>query len=192
MKVVASIIMFFIFASFCNTQVLQKNENRNSKFHNEIDDIENDNDIDKLLASINKKQFEVFIVKKELEIKDTKCRELAESVQAKSWTKADFDNNGYTDILIIGDNYGLSSVVVLDKGKNNFIAKTLTKGFPDCTVPVVRNSESQPVIIYHTAVAAAKTLVYKFGDFIEISNSSPSYAIERIEYKTSICFGTCP
>jgi hypothetical protein len=195
MKVLIIGIIFLTSLIYSEAQVLQNTDNSSVKFRNKIDEIKNDADIDKLLESINKKQFEVFIVKENLEIKNQKCRELAESVQAKSWTKADFDNNGYTDILIIGDNYGLSSIVILDKGNNNFEIKALTKGiFPSCSFPVVQNKKPQPVIFYYTdeSSEAHKTLIYKFGDFVEINDSPKTHRIEEIEYKTSGCFGTCP
>lgn len=36
------------------------------------------------------------------------------------------------------------------------------------------------------------TLVYKFGDFIEENQTSTIHIIEKIEYSTTACFGTCP
>ena len=37
-----------------------------------------------------------------------------------------------------------------------------------------------------------KDLIFKFGDFIEFNKSPKTYKIEKIEYTTGMCFGTCP
>ncbi|MEJ7847827.1 MAG: DUF6438 domain-containing protein [Pyrinomonadaceae bacterium] len=195
MKALAIInIIIFATSTFCYAQVLENPASSVVKFRNKIDNIKTDTDVDKLLDSIDRKRFEVFIVKEKLEIKNQKCKELAGKVQAKSWSKVDFDNNGYTDILIIGDDFGLSSIVVLDKGKNDFVIKNLTGGmFRNCAFPVVQNVEPQPLIIYHSAnESETKTLIYKFGDFVEVNKSPQKYNIQKIEYKTPGCYGTCP
>jgi len=36
------------------------------------------------------------------------------------------------------------------------------------------------------------TLIYLFGNFIEINKKQKMYNIEKIEYQTTRCFGTCP
>jgi hypothetical protein len=177
-----------------------KAQKQKPKFFNKIDGIATVDDIDRLLDSIDKKRFETYIVREKLEVETVACGDLAKEIQAKSWTKADFDNNGYTDILIIGDS-GRDSVVVLDNGKNNFIYKNLSKGFfQQCSLPVVVNTENTDLINYYEngkyykngSQLNPKTLIYKFGDFIEINNSPQTHQIEKIEYKTSGCFGTCP
>lgn len=192
------ILVFATFFDICKAQDTQKKE---SKFYNKIDEIKTVDDIDKLLDSIDKKRFETYIVREKLEVETVACGELAKEIQAKSWTKADFDNNGYTDILIIGDS-GRDSVVVLDNGKNNFIFRSLTKGvFTRCSLPAVVNAENAVLINYYEnekyfnsreTQKNPRVLIYKFGDFIEINNSPQTHQIEKIEYKTSGCFGGCP
>ena len=193
-SIVLSILVAFCFFNICKAQ------KKESEFNNKIDNIKTVDDIDKLLDSIDKKRFDTYIVREKLEVETVACGDLAKEVQAKSWTKADFDNNGYTDILIIGDS-GRDSVVILDNGQNNFIYKNLSKGiFSDCSLPVVVNTEKQTLINYYEngnyykngSQLNPKVLIYKFGDFVEITNSPQTYKIEKIEYKTSGCFGTCP
>ncbi|CAN5648581.1 hypothetical protein BH20ACI4_BH20ACI4_30710 [soil metagenome] len=194
MKTLYIIIIIVASAFFCLAQIPKTTENSFSKFHNKIDDIKNDTDIDKLLDSISKKQFEVFIVKNKLEIKNKECKEFSEKVQAKSWSKADFDNNGYTDILITADNFGISSIVIIDEGKNNFAVKSLTGILSYCSFPSIENVQTQTTIVYHEFSKfqpTEKRLIYKYGDFIEINDSSETYKIEKIEYKTTGCYGNC-
>ena len=189
--------MLFVFFSISKAQ---KEQTKESKFNNKIDDVKTVDDIDKLLDYIDKKRFETYIIKENLEFETVACGDLAKEIQAKSWTKADFDNNGYTDILIIGES-GRDSVVVLDIGKNNFVYKNLTKEiFPQCSLPVVVNKENQALINYYEdgkyykngTQLNPKVLIYKFWDFVEINSSFQTHQIEKIEYKTSGCFGTCP
>lgn len=187
-------IVFFASFVFCRAQVLQKN-NSAIKVHNKIDDIKSAAEIERLIDSIDKKRFELFTVNELLKFEKQYCEELANTVQAKAWTKADFDNNGYTDLLVIRKNQNHSVVVILDTGKNNFVVKSLTPElFQDCTFPVVQYKEEQPVIAYYSMgmPPLAKTLIYRFGDFIELNNSPKIYKIEKIEYRTSGCFGVCP
>lgn len=195
MKQILGIVLnIFIFLSLfvvCNAQ----NDKTNSdKFKNKIDNIQTVDDIDKLLDSVDRKRFDTFIVREKLELKTVDCGDFSEKIQAKSWTKADFDNNGFTDILIIGDS-GNWSVVVLDKGNNNFIFKSITKGFfQNCSLPVVRKTPNQTFIDYLEIANQLNPtiLTYKFGDFVETNDSPQTHKIEKIEYKTSGCFGTCP
>lgn len=187
--------MIFVLFVLGDAQILQKTENSTIKFHNKIDDIKTAAEIEKLINSIDKKRFELFTVNELLKFEKQYCEELANTVQAKPWTKADFDNNGYTDLLVIGKNNNHSVIVILDIGKNNFVVKSLTRNFfRDCTFPVVQDIGEQPSITYYSMgyPPLAKTLVYKFGDFIELNNSPKTYKIEKIEYRASGCFGGCP
>ncbi len=195
-RIAHTIILFTCFFGICKAQAVERKE---SKFYNKIDNIKTVDDIDKLLESIDKKRFEAFVVREKLELENVACEDLANEIQAKPWTKADFDNNGYSDILIIGDS-GRDSIVVLDRGKNNFMFIGLNKKiFPDCSLPVVANTDGNALINYYQdgkyykkgRQVDPKVLIYKFGDFVERTDSSQTYKIEKIEYKTSGCFGTC-
>ena len=35
-------------------------------------------------------------------------------------------------------------------------------------------------------------LTFKYGDFVEYNSNPKSYSIEKIEYQTTMCYGTCP
>src|SRR5690606_10983273 len=37
-----------------------------------------------------------------------------------------------------------------------------------------------------------KDLIFKFDDFIEYNSTPETYKIEKIEYQTTMCYGTCP
>lgn len=194
-------IVFFASIVFCRAQVLQKNKDSAVKSHNKIDDIKNASEIEKLLSTIDQKRFELFTVNESLKFEKRYCEEFADTAKAEPWTKVDFDNNGYTDLLVIGKIYDHSVIVILDLSENNFVVKSLTQeSFRDCTFPVVQKTGEQPTITYYTNIAyysvgllpPAATLIYKFGGFIELNESPKTYKIEKIEYRASGCFGPCP
>ena len=41
-------------------------------------------------------------------------------------------------------------------------------------------------------ILSSDTLIFKFGDFIEEKNVAANYRIEKIDYSTTGCYGTCP
>lgn len=196
-RIVIVIGWLFLLTVYIPSQVTEVSSRRNK-----IDDIQNAKDIDRLLTAIDKKGFESFSVNESLTFKDyrgqqdTGCNELAKSIKAEPWVKADFDNNGLSDLLIIGKSYGHSIIVIMDVGYNKFEIKSLTKKmFQDCSVPVVKKSHGQTFIEYNSLddnQVTTISLVFKFGDFVEQNSQSKSYKIEKISYKTSGCFGTCP
>ena len=134
------------------------------------------------------------------------CKNIADSLSVtKSFYKADFDQNGLTDILVIGSDMDINVFVVLDFGKDGFKFYSLTrKIFQDCVVPEISNTGSNTVINYYYKNNAhwtdkgkiskilKKTLIYKFGDFVEYNRESTKYHIEKIDFQTTSCFGTCP
>lgn len=210
---ISVVISYFCLFNICFAEIPSNVENNKIK-PSKIDLIKTANDIDRLLEKIDKKKFEYFIVDDKLKIETVRCGDFAEKIQAKSWTKADFDNNGLTDILIIG-NLGNNYIVVLDKGNNKFDVEVLSRDlFGDCSLPTVKEVESQNLIVINTLrpfrifkltdeetlkkasetppTIETKELIYKFGYFVELNKTPTSKKIEKISYETTMCFGTCP
>ena len=93
----------------------------------------------------------------------------------------------------------------MDFGKDSLKLYQLTRrSFQDCAVPEILKIGDQTFINYHYKSEPSwrgkdqkseirnKILVYKFGDFIEYNINPKKYNIEKIEYQTTMCFGTCP
>lgn len=175
------------------------------KHRNKIDDLENAKQIQALLKSIDKHYSDFKIIDTSA-YTDKVCKFFFDSLKIKTFTKADFDNNGYTDILVVGQWSDPSIVCIFDKGENNFSINRLTRrSFQDCSFPVVNTNGTQAFIDYYyfkqpenwreydtSRILQSKKLIYKFGDFIEYNDSPKNYNIQKIEYKTTMCFGTCP
>jgi hypothetical protein len=177
--------------------------------HNKLDDINSVRDIQKLLVKINSDYAE-FKVDESLEYQDqyggyndSADHALALELKVKAWAKSDFDNNGYTDLLVVGNWYNHAVIVILDSGENKFYIKHITRrSFQEATFPVIAMIDSRPVILNymeerHFGDQAGKklkadTLIFQFGDFVEYHKAPAIHRIEKIEYSTGACFGTCP
>ncbi|MNK16763.1 hypothetical protein D3C87_349330 [compost metagenome] len=125
----------------------------------------------------------------------------------KSVYKADFDNNGYTDLLVLGgwgETNHYSSYVVMNFGrkkKPKLIA--LNKDMQLLDIPKVLSIRNEPFLILYSSRNMRGTnpkisdttstkLIFKYGGFAEYSEKPSENHIEKIEFKTSPCFGTCP
>ena len=149
-----------------------------------IDRINSKQEVEKLISSLNNR-FEEFTL-------------IADSLNIQPFSKLDFDKNGLTDLLAIGTfplqiiagdsiikDYEFHNLVVMDYGKDSFQIINLTRGYSrGFVVPKIINDS---IITLNQ-----KALIFKFGDFIEFNPHPKTYQIEKIEYQTTPCFGTCP
>lgn len=138
---------------------------------------------------------------------------LANKLNAKTYfEKVDFDNNGYTDFLAIGDNHtcfgegqkscSFSPIVLMNYGKNKTKIFGIDKEWGKAIVPIVEYKNFQPfLVIYKNKLddwqkklySESKTvLTFKFGNFIEYNENPKRNKISKIEFSTSGCFGSCP
>lgn len=170
--------------------------------------------IDTNLNNFKVKRFQdMFIGERNLQ--DSISRITADSLKInQSFYKADFDNNGYTDLLFFGQqcstwrentNCNFGCAVVLNYGENKL--SKIVSIQPDQDTYIVPKPifiDKQPLIeIYKPSKFswpdkekyASKnkiTLIYKFDEFIEYSKKDIEHNIEKIEFTTSGCYGTCP
>jgi hypothetical protein len=198
-----------ILFSGCVGQTEMENKTDVSKHHNKLDDFDTAKEIQKLLAVIDT-DYSDFKVDTMLQYKneygrgdDSVSHSLAKRLKVKPWVKADFDNNGYTDVLVVGNWYGHSVLVILDSGENRFYIKMITRrSFQEPTYPVLTMIGSNSVIFdytrkrYTSAQAETEletdTLIFRYGNFVEYHNIPAQHKIEKIEYETGFCFGSCP
>jgi hypothetical protein len=177
------------------------------RLRSSIDSINSDKEVEKLIHSINE-GYQKFTLKPITEFKgryreDEPCKMMADSLNiTKSWYKSDFDNNGYTDLLAIGEYDGFNIFVVMNYGHDSLKVNRLTrKSFQECTFPKIINDS---ILRYYymrepdgreknqSTALLYKDLIFKYGDFIEYNPKPNNYSIEKIEYQTTPCFGTCP
>jgi len=188
-------LIFLLTLSFISAQ------KQNSK----IDSIKTEQDAENLIRSFGE-NYKYFKIQKISDFKEEfgsygYCEKIADSLNLKkSFYKADFDHNGLTDILVIGNYYDFNIFIVLDFGDNNLKLNRLTRDHRKCTFPVIKENSlidyyfmSQPLWFTKEEPKLLKRqLVYHFDDFIEYNAELKKYNIEKIEYRATMCFGTCP
>ena len=80
-----------------------------------------------------------------------KYQKLSDSLKIKPWSKADFDNNGLTDILVIGNlRNNIHALIILDKG-NQYEINRLTKHYfqnPKIMNQLIEKNQNQ-LLVYH-------------------------------------------
>lgn len=125
----------------------------------------------------------------------------------KSFYKTDFDNNGYTDLLVLGgwgETNHYSSYVIMNFGKKKKPKLIdMNKDMQLLDVPKVLLIKNEPFLMMYspkkmrgsTAKITDTTstkLTFKYGGFAEYNKNPFENHIEKVEFKTSPCFGTCP
>lgn len=204
--IIGFILILFLFA--CTSQPEQKVAA--PKHHNQLDDINTVEAIQTLLATIDSDYVE-FKVDDSLQYssqfgidKYGTNHKQAMDLNVKPWVKADFDNNGYTDLMVIGNWYDHYVMVIMDSAENHFYLRPLTKhSFQELTFPVLKTIEDRTAIINYsisreynggkwTRGLKSDTLMFEYGDFVEYNKTPAKHTIEKLEYSTGFCFGSCP
>lgn len=174
-----------------------------------IDSLKSNVEVEKFITSVDPsiKEFKVQKISdfKDRHAEDDYCKAKADSLKIdKSFYTADFDNNGYTDLLVVADYYGFNVFIVYGNAQNDFKIDLLTRrSFQDCVFPKIRKIDSVTLIdLYHKNYdwrdskpknqLLKKTLVYQYGDFVEYNPKVSNHKIKKIEFQTTACFGTCP
>jgi hypothetical protein len=183
------------------------------KHHNQIDDIKTVEQAEKLVRqAIKDTNFRMTASGQTIKLwfnpdREDDCSKLGARIDTKAWEKADFDGNGYTDLMVMGLS-GSDPVVIclLDSGDNRFLVKCITnRSFPECAFPVVKKIDGLPAILYYrfsqenwrerppdSGIVEIDTLIFNWGDFVEYHHHPRQYKIRSIEFETTPCFGSCP
>ncbi len=171
-----------------------------------IDSFNNEKDVENLIHKLDE-DYKEFKIKKIRDFREEHgenkfCKQIADSLKIdNSFYMADFDNNGYTDLLVIGDYYDFKIFVLMNYPNDSLKINRLTRrSFQNCTFPKIANDSiinyyyfSEPHIFSEEkSKLVKKDLIFKFGDFIEYNSKPNSYNIEKIEFQTTMCYGTCP
>ncbi len=175
--------------------------------HNRIDKIDSIDQIYQLINSVDN-NFSHFKINETLKFNDINCQKLSDSLKLKPYFKADFDNNGFTDLLVIGKLFEHTIICIMSYPNNKHLIKKLTRShFQNCSFPVLATIKSDTVTSYidyfffdeltwknkdSSRRIQTKKLIYKFQDFIEYNNSNNFYNIQKIQFSTMGCFGECP
>ena len=130
----------------------------------------------------------------------------------KTFYKEDFNNDGYTDILVTGGwkmsnkdigPFHFDALVILNGGKAKATITSIQKDFNYAFVPQTKKTDSLPLLILHYPQrydtiypprpdSVQIKLIYKSGSFVEyMKKPAKRHAIEKIEFSTGDC-ESCP
>lgn len=192
-----SIHIALFFALFLSST--GQTERLGSRKENYIDSIQNAKQITELISSIDS-PYRSLAIKDELKVYDTYCMYLFDSLKAKLWSKADFDNNGKTDLLVVGSSLRPMAFCILAMN-DRYEIKLITRAlFEACTIPIIEDNkiacfkvaENNHENNYEQPKLKKTTLTYKYGGFIEENQKPAKHKIKRVEYSTTRCYGSCP
>lgn len=173
-----------------------------------VDKAQTHQEVQELIRSLGR-SYEKFTLKTLLEHEDrygkeksTPCKQLADSLQVtRAFYKTDFDKNGLTDLLVIGEYYDLCIWAIMSYEKDSLKVIPVTRrAFQECVYPkVIGDSLLRLYYVSDKWYAATqssplvyKDLVFRYGDFIEYNARSQELGITKIAFQTTPCFGTCP
>ena len=167
------------------------------------------------------KEVEAFIVatnktyeqdSKRISIKSTEqlseelnCDGIFKSWDIKSWEKADLNNDGRTDLLVLAEWYGPHPLIILDQGNQNYEYFNLNNNtFEYCELYKPFEYKGLTLIKAHVPINSRESLIpgeEKFridtltfyDNYLVKYNPNPSENnISSIQLRTSACFGLCP
>ncbi|MBK1894706.1 DUF6438 domain-containing protein [Chryseobacterium paridis] len=166
---------------------------QNKKIFNKIDSLTSTKDIQDFIRN-DKNKINYYLKVEDKINYDWYCNVIADSLKLKqTWGKADFDNNGLTDLLVSGTtSEGPETIYILDKG-NHFESKNISKGelYEQCSFSSVKDNkiEYQSIKILsrqgYLSNLIKENLVYKNGEFIEENSSPKRHNILEIKFETS-------
>ncbi|HEY1869426.1 MAG TPA: hypothetical protein VGG71_00140, partial [Chitinophagaceae bacterium] len=114
-----AILVFAIsLTTICKAQT-KKDSVKIGTHRNKIDEISNIKEFKSFIKSVDKK-YSDFKINDSLTYTDSACKRLFDSLHVKTLVKADLDNNGYTDLIVVGNWHGHCILCVFDKGGNKF------------------------------------------------------------------------
>ena len=147
-----------------------------------------------------------------------KLKKAADSLGVtKSFYKGDFDHNGLADLVFIGDDQSCqggspdtnetsscnSSVsLILDFG-NHYTVTSVKPTYFDFAIPLVMTIEGKDYLKVITEETeddlysdqyklVSKILDYQFDGLVEYHPNPSHHSIQKIEFTTDMCYGTCP
>ena len=170
---------------------------------NDIDLLKTDRDVEKFIHGQFPALSDARVAYKDFLYPDFIKQRIADSLGAKLWLRADFDNNGKSDLLAYISTGGQNHLIaIVDEGAS-FSAHFISKWpFADIYFPVVKKVDNSTFLVLYKTCAfchgtnensvTADTLVYKYGNFVERTANPGNCKIEKIEFSTGACEGTCP
>ncbi len=175
----------------------QEGGETNAKGFGKLDSVSTAAEVEAIIGKVDE-HYAKFKVNTALSFADDNCFRLADLSKLSAITKADFDKNGFTDLLVMGM-LGKHPVVLCLMGSinNEIDMHIISKHFRrTCSIARIVYENGNPLIeykyfkayyaiVYKDELVNSVKLISKFGGFIEYNPSPKEYNIEKIEYKNN-------
>jgi hypothetical protein len=174
----------------------QEGGKTNVKGFGKLNSVNSAAEVEAIVAELDK-HYDRFRVNTALSFADDNCFRLADLSKLNAITKADFDKNGFTDLLVIGT-LGSHPVILslMGSATEKIDMHIITKRWRrSCSIGLVLHEDGNTLIEFKhfnsyadvpdNEVFKSVKLAFKFGDFIEYNPAPKKYNIEKIEYKYS-------
>ncbi len=161
--------------------------------HNKIDEIKSAKQALKFIREVNP-DFKDYNIYPKPKYDSGECIRCSDSLGVQSWVKADFDSNGYTDLLCIINREGINRLIcILDSGDNHFYSTYVILYMSRYLFPLVKEINGKSVIILkycnlinsdriHWTGDITDTFYCTPGGFVNTSIKRQYKYIESIEY----------
>lgn len=178
-------IIIFLFLSFTFNILLSQNRIDSLKTVEDIQNLVDDKEISEFVKVVENVPYE------------KKYQKFADSIGVKAWTKADFDNDGRTDILINGLlGKELKTICILDKG-TYYETQKINKGklYEEISFTIVKGNKihyyNYKILNRYGFVSnlLQTKLLYKFGGFLEENPNPKQHNILEIDYSFGGSYG---
>lgn len=164
---------------------------QSSKIFNKIDSLNSAEDIQNFISNENNKINYYLKIEDKINY-DRYCNVIADSLKTnQNWGKGDFDKNGLTDLIVIGNTSdGPETIYILDKG-DHFDSKKLSMGnlYEACSFSSVKNDKIEYLSVKilnrygFLSKLIKENFVYKYDDFIEENLNPKRHNILEIIYE---------
>jgi hypothetical protein len=169
---------------------------------NKIDNLKTDEDVISFLKPLLQDKFKIDELDISFSTQDN-CN-LSSYQSLRKWSKADFNNDGLTDLFV--NVYQTAArpmiLVIIATNTNDYKIINLNQLRASCEFGYTEKTGNIPTIILKRRGLSAQkkdstitdTLQYlnSIGNFIGIKKIHTAYNIENIEFSTDHCFGVCP
>lgn len=165
-----------------------------TKSPGKLDSISSPEEVEALIGAIDKRYIK-FRVNTALNFEEDYCKSLGDISKFKALSKADFDGNGYADLLLIGILEKSPMILTLMGSSDNRVSIHILTHWRSRRCSIAKTvTEGDHTFIEHryfrafSLIADSLKLVFKFGDFVEYNPSPRVYNIEKIEYRFNDAF----
>ncbi|WP_139377458.1 DUF6438 domain-containing protein [Daejeonella lutea] len=161
---------------------------------NKLDSVSTAEGVEAIVSQVDKRYVK-FRVSTSLNFELDHCKSLGDINQFKAISKADFDKNGYTDLLVVGIVDKIPTILTLMGSSENKISVNILSRWRSrrCSIAkaVTEDEDTFIELKYfrpYSQMPDSAKLIFKFGDFVEYNPKTRRYNVEKIEYKFNDAF----